>query len=61
MTPKLELNPQGQMQQSTVRLVTPRRLASKDLLQDQQEIEIEHQGMLYRLRCTAQGKLILTK
>jgi hemin uptake protein HemP len=61
MTPKLELNPQRQMQQSIARLVTPLRLASKDLLQGQQEIEIEHQGMLYRLRCTAQGKLILTK
>ena len=41
MTPKSDLNPQVHMQQSTARLVTPLRLASKDLLQGQQEIEIE--------------------
>jgi hemin uptake protein HemP len=56
MTSKTELKPQ-----STVPLVTPLRLLSKNLLQGQQQVEIEHQGMLYRLRCTAQGKLILTK
>jgi len=39
----------------------PRRLLSRDLLADAQEIIIEHQGESYRLRCTSKGKLILTK
>jgi hemin uptake protein HemP len=39
----------------------PRRLLSRDLLADAQEVIIEHQGETYRLRCTSKGKLILTK
>jgi hemin uptake protein HemP len=39
----------------------PRRLASRDLLGTAQEVQIDHDGAIYRLRCTAQGKLILTK
>jgi len=38
-----------------------RRVHSSELLAGQREIEIDHQGQLYRLRLTAQGKLILTK
>lgn len=38
----------------------PRWQASQ-LLQRQREVEIEHGGQIYRLRLTAQGKLILTK
>lgn len=38
-----------------------RRVTSRDLLGDANELEIEHGGMLYRLRLTALGKLILTK
>ncbi|MBC3806849.1 hemin uptake protein HemP [Undibacterium seohonense] len=41
--------------------IAPLRISSQDILQGQPEIEIEHQGMLYRLRCTSLGKLILTK
>ena len=37
------------------------RLSSRDLLGQGREVEIEHEGMLYRLRVTALGKLILTK
>jgi len=37
------------------------RLSSRDLLGLAREVEIEHEGMLYRLRVTALGKLILTK
>ena len=37
------------------------RLRSQDLFKANKELEIEHQGMIYRLRKTAQGKLILTK
>ena len=36
------------------------RIKSEDLLQDQREIEIEHQGRIYRLRVTQMNKLILT-
>jgi hemin uptake protein HemP len=38
-----------------------RRVASVALLAGAREIEIEHRGELYRLRCTHKGKLILTK
>ncbi|MGF1632149.1 MAG: hemin uptake protein HemP [Kiloniellaceae bacterium] len=38
-----------------------RTLSSRELLADAQEIIIEHDGDLYRLRCTSKGKLILTK
>ncbi|MBC3880240.1 hemin uptake protein HemP [Undibacterium sp. LX40W] len=40
---------------------TSLRHSSKDILQGFKEIEIEHQGSIYRLRCTSLGKLILTK
>lgn len=39
----------------------PRRLESAALLAGAREIEIDHHGELYRLRCTSKGKLILTK
>ncbi|MEY8878721.1 MAG: hemin uptake protein HemP [Leptothrix sp. (in: b-proteobacteria)] len=38
-----------------------RRWSSRDLLAGAREIEIEHEGSVYRLRLTALGKLILTK
>jgi hemin uptake protein HemP len=37
-----------------------RRLSSAALLQGQRQVVIEHGGREYRLRLTAQGKLILT-
>jgi hemin uptake protein HemP len=37
-----------------------RRFSSAALLQGQRQIVIEHAGREYRLRLTAQGKLILT-
>ncbi|GAB4366388.1 MAG: hypothetical protein Kow00114_24320 [Kiloniellaceae bacterium] len=39
----------------------PRRLSSRDLLAETQEVIIVHEGDEYRLRCTSKGKLILTK
>lgn len=36
------------------------RLYSKDLFKDHYEVEIEHDGRIYRLRLTKQSKLILT-
>lgn len=38
-----------------------RRLRSQDLFAGAKELVIEHAGDEYRLRLTAQGKLILTK
>jgi hemin uptake protein HemP len=38
-----------------------RTVLSRDLLQGQQEIMIEHDGEIYRLRQTKNGKLILQK
>ena len=43
------------------RPVPLRRWTSRDLLGDAKEIEIEHDAMVYRLRLTGLGKLILTK
>lgn len=40
-------------------LRTP-RFKSEDLFQQQREVEIDHQGRIYRLRLTQMNKLILT-
>lgn len=37
------------------------RVASEQLFNGTRELEIVHQGNLYRLRITSTGKLILTK
>jgi hemin uptake protein HemP len=39
----------------------PGPLRSADLLGAQQAVEIEHNGLVYRLQSTRAGKLILTK
>ncbi len=39
----------------------PARIDSRDLFGAAQELLIQHQAQTYRLRITAQGKLILTK
>lgn len=38
----------------------PKRYQSKDLFRLNREIEIEHQGRIYRMRVTQLNKLILT-
>jgi len=38
-----------------------RNYSSSTLLGDAPEVRIEHLGQVYRLRCTRNGKLILTK
>lgn len=46
------------------RSVTPQRMtafSTAELFRDAREIEIEHNGEIYRLRITRQGKLILNK
>lgn len=40
---------------------SPRRVTSDELFGRAVEIEIDHRGVLYRLRLTSHGKLILTK
>ena len=39
----------------------PTPLSSEQLLQGRSTVDISHHGVLYRLRQTRQGKLILTK
>lgn len=39
----------------------PFAISSEALLRGQPSVTIAHQGMLYRLKTTRQGKLILTK
>ena len=41
--------------------VTMRRLKVSELLAGEREVILEHDGQDYRLRITANGKLILTK
>lgn len=36
------------------------RIKSEDLFRQQREVEIDHQGRIYRLRLTQLNKLILT-
>lgn len=37
-----------------------KRIKSQDLLQQMNEVEIDHEGRIYRLRLTQLNKLILT-
>ena len=60
------MNPEAQ--ESTLKIALPpgparmlHPLDSKTLLGNRDEVEIAHQGEIYRLRRTRQGKLILTK
>lgn len=39
---------------------TPLRIKSGDLFQQHREVEIDHEGRIYRLRLTQLNKLILT-
>jgi len=39
----------------------PKIIPFRDLCRCGDEVWIEHEGQLYRLRCTKQGKLLLTK
>jgi hemin uptake protein HemP len=36
------------------------RITSRELLRDMREVEIDHEGRIYRLRLTQLNKLILT-
>lgn len=39
----------------------PQTISSEELLQGRNELWIEHEGQIYRLRVTSRGKLYLTK
>jgi len=41
--------------------IAPKIVSFKDLARCGEEIWIEHEGKLYRLQSTRQGKLVLTK
>jgi hemin uptake protein HemP len=51
----------GNPAQQPTAVVGVRRLSSTDLFRSGSRIEIDHQGVTYRLQITRQGKLILTK
>jgi hemin uptake protein HemP len=46
--------------QSTGSPATARRFKSEDLFKQLREVEIDHEGRIYRLRLTQLNKLILT-
>lgn len=52
--------PSAQRKTTTATGAVP-RLPSRAIFSGAQEVEIEHNGAVYRLRQTALGKLILTK
>lgn len=41
-------------------VAAPKRMKSQDLFRQKREVEIEHDGRIYRLRLTQMNKLILT-
>ena len=58
-----EMNPDGdrRVASATDQLAVPvTRLKSKDLFRKMREVEIEHEGRIYKLRLTQLNKLILT-
>lgn len=53
--------PAGTPAEPTPRSVPPPMLDSRTVLQGRSSVAIEHNGAVYRLQTTRQGKLILTK
>jgi hemin uptake protein HemP len=54
-------SPAPEVERSAAADGRPRRLKVSDLLAGEREAILEHDGQEYRLRITANGKLILTK
>lgn len=48
-------------QHSESQTITEKRVAFTDIAQGHNEVLIEYEGQVYRLRCTRNGKLILNK
>lgn len=61
MSPALSPSSQTTNDDARRESASPVTLRSTDLLQDRGCVLIEHQGMVYALRATRAGKLILTK
>ncbi|HMV16402.1 MAG TPA: hemin uptake protein HemP [Zoogloea sp.] len=61
MSPALSPSSQTTNDDARRESASPVTLRSADLLQDRGCVLIEHQGMVYALRATRAGKLILTK
>lgn len=59
MTPSTPYRPEAAATARTP--ATPAMLDSQDLLRGQNAVAITHNGAVYRLQATRQGKLILTK
>jgi hemin uptake protein HemP len=55
------MSPSDKPDYKNMAAVVHRQLASRDLLGGGNELRIEHNGEIYLLRQTRQGKLILTK
>lgn len=58
-----QATPSADLQTSQDSGVAPKsamRIRSEDLFRQQREVEIDHQGRIYRLRLTQLNKLILT-
>ena len=55
------LTPIKPAQETRQPLPAPRRIPSTALLAGQRTVQIEHDGQLYTLHLTRQGKLLLTK
>lgn len=53
--------PTDKVESKPVSTAARRQLASRDLLGGGNELHIEHNGEIYKLRQTSKGKLILTK
>jgi hemin uptake protein HemP len=61
MTPDTKPQPQKVSGEDRSNSNHGRYITSEDLLQGEKELFIEHQGSVYRLQATRQGKLILVK
>ena len=59
--PELGQEPAPAVRESEPRECTSPALTSDSLLQGQKAVTISHNGSVYRLQATRQGKLILTK
>jgi hemin uptake protein HemP len=58
---KKPTEPHMQVTAANKQVSGPRRLSVAELLAGDREVILEHSGQDYRLRITANGKLILTK
>ena len=57
---ELKVDEAGGESKSRPAVSAVRRISSRDLLGDTRELEIDHDGRIYRLRLAQSNKLILT-